>query len=71
MNIWGSFEMSCASKDLSYDDYVMYLNKHRFGHKPLSKESYALVSMILNTEMEKDMQQKPLTLLSTGGTALC
>lgn len=58
MNLWGTFEFTCLSKDLSYKDYVFYLNKHRFGNKPVSEESYSLLNKVFNIEMEKDMQQQ-------------
>jgi hypothetical protein len=52
MNIYGTVEASCWSKDLGYENYRAIHAKFNIGSQALSEESYKSLCRIFENELE-------------------
>lgn len=54
LSIWGTFEMDCASRSFSYEQYCNMHKEYKLIGSPLSEKGYKRVNQIITEAIEDD-----------------
>lgn len=54
LGIWGTFEMDCASRSFSYEQYCNMHKEYKLIGSPLSEKGYKRVNQIITEAIEDD-----------------
>lgn len=54
LSIWGTFEMDCAPRSFSYEQYCNMHKEYKLIGSPLSEKGYKRVNQIITEAIEDD-----------------